>query len=586
MRDRLHSRRAALLALSCVLAAGCADQQRLTDPDDSPTGLPPGVLAEVRCSADVRAGLVTCRPAAATGRTGLPNLIVGGQGVYIFLLSTNVGYNAGTETFSADVQVANAGVPQPLGTPDGVQVTGLKVFFHTGPTVTGGSGTVTVSNPDGTGTFTGSNQPYHHYPYVVGEGFITPAKNWQWSVPTTVTTFSFSVYVQADVQGENGFVAITPTTDFLEPTDMVDLNAGAFDPVGRPRVASITFTSSDPSVATVNPTTGLVTAVAGGRTVITASTGGPEAPGKAVITVNEAGYQIELLFLTSLTPTQQAAFEAARDRLEAIVTADLAAAPLSSLFQPACGGPAVEETVDDLVINVVVGPIDGPGLILGQAGPCAFRNPGLLPALGVMIFDSDDLADLESDNQLEDVILHEMGHVLGIGSLWAALGLLLDEGAVEPDCDTPALVDPYFQGALAIAAFDAAGGSGYAENKVPVENTGGPGTRCGHWRESIFESELMTGIIEAPGTVNPLSAITLQSLADMAYTVDLGEADAYTLPGTGGAAPARAAGLGRSLGDDIWRGPRYRIDPQGRMTQILPDRRPEPVKRLDVYRVP
>jgi hypothetical protein len=72
----------------------------------------------------------------------------------------------------------------------------------------------------------------------------------------------------------------------------------------------------------------------------------------------------------------------------------------------------------------------------------------------------------------------------------------------------------------------------------------------------------------------------------MAYTVDLGEADAYTLPGTSGAAPARAAGPKRSLGDDIWRGPRFRIDAQGRMTQILPDRRPEPMKRLDGYRAP
>jgi hypothetical protein len=505
--------------------------------------------------------------------------------VFVTLVSTNVQYNTMSEVFSADVMVWNFGITQQLGTPDGIQVTGVKVFFHTGPTVTNGSGAVTVSNADGTGTFTGSNQPYHFYNAILPPNFVTSPKTWQWSVPSTVNTFDFSVFVQADVPGENGFVQITPASDILNPTDVVSLNGAVLDALGRPTAGTVTFSSSDPSVATVNPTTGLVTAVAGGRTVITGSTGGPHAPGKAVITVNEAGYQIELLYLTSLTPSQQAAFENARARWEAIVTGDVVAAGLTSLLFPACGGGPVEETVDDVVINVVVGPIDGVGGILGQAGPCAFRDPGLLPAYGIMIFDSDDLTDLEADNQLEDVILHEMGHVLGVGSLWEALGLLLDDGAVAPDCDTPTLTDPYFTGALALTAFNSAGGMGYADNKVPVELLGGPGTRCSHWRESVFETELMTGFISAPGTANPLSAISLQSMADMGYTVDVAEADAYTLPSMGGIA-GLAAGQKRWLGDDIWRGPVYRIDAQGHMIQVLPDRRPELLRRLDTHRAP
>jgi hypothetical protein len=584
MSDVFHSRHLALVALSAVLATACADQQRVAGPGDGTTGLPPGVLAEVRCRADVAAAAVTCESAGSPERNALPNLIVGGKGVFVDLFSTDGDYD-GSLVFSADVQVANAGVPQPLGTPDGIQVTGVKVFFHTGPTVTEGTGSVTVRNPDGTGTFTGSSQPYHLYPTVLPQGFITFPKTWEWNVPSSVAKFSFSVYVQADVPGENGFVSVTPASDFLNPTDVVSLSAATFDAVGRLTGGTVTFTSSDPSVATVHPTSGHVTAVSGGRAVITASTGGPEADGTAVITVNQAGYQIELLYLTAISPSQQAAFESARARLEAIVTGDLTAVGLTSMQFPVCGGRAIEETVDDLVINVVVGPIDGVGGILGQAGPCALRDPGVLPAWGVMMFDSEDLASIEEDNQLEDVILHEMGHVLGIGSIWDDLGLLLDTGAVPPNCATPALTDPYFNGALAITAFNTAGGTGYGGNKVPVETMGAASTRCGHWRESVFETELMTGFISTPGTANPLSAITIQSLADMAYSVDVNEADAYSLPGIGGAAAA-GAGRKRPLGDDIWRGPVFRIEPQGRMTQILPDRRPEPLKRLDVYRAP
>ena len=54
-------------------------------------------------------------------------------------------------------------IAQPMGTPDGSTVTGLKVFFHDGPTVTGGTGAVSVSNADGTGTFSGSGQSYFEY---------------------------------------------------------------------------------------------------------------------------------------------------------------------------------------------------------------------------------------------------------------------------------------------------------------------------------------------------------------------------------------------------------------------------------------
>jgi hypothetical protein len=74
-------------------------------------------------------------------------------------------------------------------------------------------------------------------------------------------------------------------------------------------------------------------------------------------------------------------------------------------------------------------------------------------------------------------------------------------------------------------------------NPVPVENCKtaagvpingcGSGTRDGHWREAVMLHELMTGYIS--GTVRPLSAITIQSLGDLGYTVNVAAADAFAV---------------------------------------------------------
>ena len=65
-------------------------------------------------------------------------------------------------------------------------------------------------------------------------------------------------------------------------------------------------------------------------------------------------------------------------------------------------------------------PIDGAGGVLGSAGPCLIRDTGPT-AVGRMRFDTADLASLEGGGQLDEVVLHEMGHVIGIGSLWGEL---------------------------------------------------------------------------------------------------------------------------------------------------------------------
>ena len=47
-----------------------------------------------------------------------------------------------------------------------------------------------------------------------------------------------------------------------------------------------------------------------------------------------------------------------------------------------------------------------------------------------------------------------------------------------------------------------------------------------------MDNELMTGFMDAGDT--PLSAISIQAMADLGYQVDVSQADNYRLPGSGG----------------------------------------------------
>ena len=218
-------------------------------------------------------------------------------------------------------------------------------------------------------------------------------------------------------------------------------------------------------------------------------------------------YQIEVVFTdTSLTASQQALFEQAAARWSEIILGDV---------------PDVIVTgfglVDDLVIEASAPFIDGVSGVLGQAGPTAVRTGSFIPATGIMEFDSADVAALEASGQLLDVILHEMGHVIGFGTIWSSLGLIQDEGTV----------DSSYIGANAIAQYNAL--LGRSVTSIPLETDFGPGTNDAHWDEDDLDNELMTGISEAAGVVMPISTITIGSLMDLGYEVNLNAADSYPL---------------------------------------------------------
>lgn len=247
--------------------------------------------------------------------------------------------------------------------------------------------------------------------------------------------------------------------------------------------------------------------------------------GRAELLAASGPFTIELRFQGGLRPGLREAFVAAADRWTRVIVGSLPPVVVD------------DETIEDLVITADARPIDGAGGILGQAGPTHLRPAGAgpaayLPARGVMFFDADDLERMRADGSLPDVIAHEMGHVLGIGTIWKHRRLLRGEGSRNPT----------FAGEGAMREYQRLRGAP-RRRRVPVENTGGVGTRHGHWRESVFSDELMSGYLTSPG--NALSALTIASLADLGYRVDPDAAEPYELPVPG---PSGGPSGGRSDG--------------------------------------
>jgi hypothetical protein len=195
-----------------------------------------------------------------------------------------------------------------------------------------------------------------------------------------------------------------------------------------------------------------------------------------------------------------------------------------------------------------------------------------------MQLDFADVSSLEQNGDLLDVALHEMAHVLGVGTLWGNFETLL----INPSLPSSPGADTHFSGSRAVAAFDAAGGTAYTGGaKVPVDNGADVGSSDAHWREAVLLLELMTPEL-TPGIGNPLSAITTGSLADLGYSVNSSAADPFT-----GAfpAPARSPDAGKrmtapgrprapgprviDMGNDAYRGLIEVVDRSGRVVRTM-----------------
>ena len=239
----------------------------------------------------------------------------------------------------------------------------------------------------------------------------------------------------------------------------------------------------------------------------------------------EGDFDIELVFLDQFTELQKKVLRYVARRWMAVISEDLPNYEFTQGWSGQCGDQSFTissgERIDDLRIYVIIfdgDAADSPGA--GWGGPHLLRESTYLPVLGCLGLNSNSIR-----GDFLALGLHEIGHVLGFGSIWNEFGFLQDFSRDDPNADA------HFNGPRAIAAFDDAGGRDYTGVKVPVEKKDGS-----HWRRSVLGDEVMGG-------GGPLSAITVQSLADLGYGVDITQADAHTLPGAAAKASAKIAAL-------------------------------------------
>ena len=277
--------------------------------------------------------------------------------------------------------------------------------------------------------------------------------------------------------------------------------------------------------------------------------------GSTTTTINatvKTSYKIDVRFFgRALTTDQKALFTNAAARIRAIIVGQLPLVNANGADLSQCGATGLtgklSETIDGLVIYASIDSIDGPRKILAQSGPCYIRDStDYRTSIGIMKFDSADINFLVGSGNLQEVITHEMMHVVGFGGFWdsTAKNLLINYG---PNVS--------YIGAGGIAGCKAIGGVVTCANSVPVEGdtAAGKGTINSHWRESTFGSELMTGFLNA-GT-NPLSVMTIRSLEDLNYTVNTAAADPFTIPGGSFRASFRSADMTASPTPGQWERP-------------------------------
>ena len=156
-----------------------------------------------------------------------------------------------------------------------------------------------------------------------------------------------------------------------------------------------------------------------------------------------------------------------------------------------------------------------PRNIAGFGGPCVVRPDGL-PLLGTVRLNILSY-DTFSDQKLDDLLMHEVGHVLGLGTAWGRGRLV---GLVSGDTGS---VDPIFVGPNALASFGLLGRSAaFTGRRVPLELRS-----LGHWRADAFAGEVMAPSLST--AAQPVSAVTVAALRDIGWTVEPEAYEEFTL---------------------------------------------------------
>ena len=275
-----------------------------------PVGKAPGdALAVLECTGDIRTSSVECHAPGAPAGGARGDIVVGGQNVNVKLTSAN-NLKVAPDTFQFTVTVQNL-LHQAMAADSGTGAanpTGVRVFFASGPSVTGGGGSISVANADGMGTYTGTNQRYFQYAGTdLGpDGILSPnevsqPKTWKLQY-TGSPQFSFLLFLSTPMKYPKGWVDIYPPNNHYSSPDSVfadtvvagrtlQLQDSVRNPFGGyiPG-APVTWSNTSNGKATVNPSTGLVSTTVGASGVdsVTA-TSGPRSGTVAIVVTPPTG---------------------------------------------------------------------------------------------------------------------------------------------------------------------------------------------------------------------------------------------------------------------------------------------------------
>jgi hypothetical protein len=206
-----------------------------------------------------------------------------------------------------------------------------------------------------------------------------------------------------------------------------------------------------------------------------------------------SAFTITLSFDASVPTDDQADFQRGAQRWERVITGDLVDIDGASIPADLASPCTFPDTIDDIFVCVYYEQLS-PGLA-GQGGYRYTRSNDGLPVAGFMRFDPEQVVVARAVGALDSLITHEMGHVLGIGTL----------GGCPSNGNSKANTE-------------------YQQLSQCATNVPAADPSCNHLAESCLQTELMSPGISANA---PMSRITIGWLEDLGYQVNYFAADPF-----------------------------------------------------------
>ena len=198
-----------------------------------------------------------------------------------------------------------------------------------------------------------------------------------------------------------------------------------------------------------------------------------------------------------------------------------------------------------LTININIGPMDANTLGYTQIDDYYYDGASSRPYViktGTVVFNESLVSTLKSQirngngnkSTFYYMLLHELGHVFGLGALFSGNNIQISSGGTS-----------WYNGANGVREYKSYFPQYTNLTYIPIENDGGGGTAGVHLEEGnegsasnnnrsyngVFhpglDHELMTGWSDGISYPLPLSRITIACMEDLGYSVDYTKAEFY-----------------------------------------------------------